>query len=199
MPADWGILIVTLVRRRQFLARLMRRLEPQLNSRVNVYTLEDQGAETIGTKRKRLLEAADEPWLCFVDDDDLVSEDYVSSICGALDENPDVVGFKLRYLEDGVLKGTSMHSVQSKAWSTQRKDGLDLHYRTPNHLNPVRTEMARSISFKPMNTGEDADYSHRLFKAYPDMREVFIDKFLYTYEYRTPRKRVESPNIPVPE
>jgi hypothetical protein len=57
---------------------------------------------------------------------------------------------------------------------------MQFHYRTPNHLNPGAAEMARSIGYKPMMAGEDADYSFRLFETYPDMREAFIDKFLYT-------------------
>ena len=200
--ADLAICIVTLVRRREFYARLMRCLQPQLTSRVQVYTLEDAGAEKIGEKRQRLLEAAanSEQWLCFVDDDDLVAETYCSDILGALDQNPDVVGFRLRYYEDGKFKGDSLHSVQAKKWRTEmRADGTCKHFRTPNHLNPVRCEMAQAIGFKPRNEGEDADYSERLFKTYPRMTEVFIDRFLYSYFYRSPNKRVEAPGIAVPD
>lgn len=204
MPADLAILIVTLVRRRQFFARLMRRLEPQLNSRVQVYTLEDSGAEKIGEKRQRMIESvagpggSGEPYLCFIDDDDLVSDNYVRSITGALDQQPDVVGFRLKYYEDGKLKGHSMHSVRSKRWSSEMlRDGTARHYRTPNHLNPVKSEMALSVGFKPMQTGEDADYSERLYKKYPQMNEVFVDEYLYIYEYRNPQRRVESEHLPV--
>lgn len=195
--ADLAILVVTLKRRRQYFARLMNRLGPQLNPRVEVYALEDEGAEKIGEKRQRLLESAREPYVCFVDDDDLPSEDYCESILGALDENPDVVGFRLLYYEDGKLRGRSLHSVSAKQWRTERRNGMDMHYRTPNHLNPVRRKMALSIGFKPLQSGEDADYSDRLFKKYPDMREEFIDRVLYEYYYRTPRKRVESETLPV--
>jgi hypothetical protein len=61
VPADLAILIVTLVRRRQFFARLMRRLEPQRSNRVAVYTLEDGGAEKIGEKRQRMIESVRNP------------------------------------------------------------------------------------------------------------------------------------------
>ena len=200
MPADLAILVVTLVRRRQFFARLMRRLEPQLSNRVAVYTLEDGGAEKIGEKRQRMIESVTEPYCCFIDDDDLVATSYCADILGALDTDPDVVGFRLRYFEDGILRGRSITSVTAKKWETiHRPDGMQFHLRTPNHLNPVRREMAQSVGYKPMMAGEDADYSFRLFKMYPNMREAFIDKFLYTYFYRSPQKRVESPQIEVPD
>lgn len=201
MPADLAILIVTLKRRRMFLERLMRRLRPQLGLRVEVYTLSDEGAEKIGEKRQRLLEKATEPYVCFVDDDDLVSDDYVSCILRALDEKPDVVGFRLRYYEDGKLRGLSLHSLQCKKWETQTNNGgVHLHFRTPNHLNPVRRELALAIGYPPKNNGEDSDYSERLYKRFGQtMKEAFIDKFLYQYYYRSPQLRVEAETLAVPE
>lgn len=206
MSADLAICVVTLVRRRPFFARLMRRLQPQVDAadgRVAVYALEDSGAESIGAKRQRMLESAGESgerWFCFIDDDDLVSVDYVPSILEALDKDPDVVGFRHLYYEDGKFKGRSMTSVRCKNWRTEMQpDGTALHFRTPNHLNPVRTPMALSIGYKPMQAGEDADYSDRLFKQYPNMREEFIDRVMYLYYYRTPQYRVEGRNLPEPE
>jgi hypothetical protein len=209
MPADLAIGIVTLVRRRPFYARLMRRLQPQVDAsggRVCVYALEDSGAEKIGEKRQRLLESVAQQghaYFCFIDDDDLVSTDYVTSVCEALDTDPDVVGFRHLYYEDGKLAGRSMTSVTCRNWRTEmQKDGTALHYRTPNHLNPVRTEMALDIGYKPMQAGEDADYSDRLYAKYlsrPETKEVFIDKVLYQYFYRTPARRVEGEHLAEPE
>jgi hypothetical protein len=204
MP-DLGILIVTLKRRRPYMARLMRRLEPQLSERVEVFTLEDEGAESIGVKRQRLLTSEHVSpcrWTCFIDDDDLVSEDYCASILGALDQDPDVVGFRLRYYEDGRPRGTSVHSLEHnpyKRWATARhpRTREQIHYRTPNHLNPVRLEMARAVGFPDRQSGEDAEFSRGLYKKFPQMKEVFIDKHLYSYYYRTPRLRKESEDLQI--
>jgi hypothetical protein len=200
---DLGILIVTLKRRRPYLARLMRRLAPQLTSRVEVFTLEDEGAETIGTKRQRLLDSelvSACTWTCFVDDDDLVSTDYVPRILGALDENPDVVGFKLRFYEDGKLRGQAIHSLDRNPYkrsveAPSPRNEPRLYYRIPNHLNPVRLEMARAAGFPDRNHGEDASFSRELYKKFPNMREVFIDSFIYEYFYRSPRRRKESEEL----
>jgi glycosyltransferase involved in cell wall biosynthesis len=212
MPADLGILIVTLKRRRPFLDRLMRRLAPQLSPRVEVFTLEDEGAETIGAKRQRMIEACDSRYLCFVDDDDLVHTDYCELILKALDEDPDVVGFRTNYYEDGKLHGHGVISVLAKKWHSTpapRRGDKPTHWRTPNHLSPVRREMALSIGFPSLMHGEDADYSIRMFKKYPTMREKFIGTItddgynrlvcegpaMYEYFYRTPKRRVEREDM----
>jgi hypothetical protein len=199
MSADLGILIVTMEQRKPYLARLMRVLEPQLNDRVDVLTLD--GAGMIGEKRQRLLESCDARWCCSVDDDDLVAPNYVSAILTRLDKDPDVVGFRLRYFHDGQLRGKSYHSVVAnphKKWKTvvtSRRPHEVTHYRTPNHLNPVRREMALAVGFKPLNSGEDHDFSDRLYRKFPAMREEFIDEFLYTYLYRSPHRRKESASM----
>lgn len=198
MAADWAILIVTLKRRRQFFARLMRHLEPQVSPKVNIYTLEDGGVEKIGTKRQRMIEAVKEPYLSFVDDDDVVAPTFCKDILSAISKGPDVVGFRLRYYEDGELRGTSMHSMQAKKWDTVYEPGkLAMHYRHPNHLNPVRTENALAAGFPPLDSGEDYEYSCRLLKLFPNMTEEFIDKELYHYFYRSPMFRAEGENLEV--
>jgi alkylated DNA repair dioxygenase AlkB len=198
MPAIWAILVPTLVWRRRYLARLMERLRPQADERVAIYTLEDEGAETTGRKRQRLIETVEEKYVSFVDDDDLVSEDFCPAILEALEQDPDVVGFRVRYYEDGRPRGSSLHSVQAKTWHTERHtDGTAQHYRTPNHLNPVRREMALAAGFPSQDVGEDAAYSIKLFRKYPKMREVFIDREIYYYLYRHPRNRAEGEYLPV--
>lgn len=188
------VLIPTLVSRRDYLARLMERLEPQLRGWAVIETFEEDDTVnpwpedrlTIGEKRQALLERVDTQYCCSFDDDDLPTADYGTEICKALASNPDVVGFRLNCYTDGVLTGLAIHSRKCETWTTEPgDDGLYRHLRTPNHLNPVRTEMAKAVGFKAMNTGEDADYSRRLFERFSAMREHFVDRVLYEYFYRT--------------
>lgn len=211
MTPDLAILIVTLKRRRPYLARLMRRLEPQLSERVVVLTLEDEGAETIGFKRQRMIDS--EParaakFVAFVDDDDLVAPTYCADVLAAVDQGADVVGFWTRYYADGRLGGDGLLSMGCGGWTTVRdsKTGSVIHKRWPNHLSPVRSEYAREIGYPSLMSGEDADYSMRLVKRFPNMREVFIGEIdcpaeqrrhEYFYYYRTPRLRKESEDMEV--
>lgn len=192
MPAPAiAILIPTLPARRPLLARLMGRLGPQLaaaNGRAVVLTLEDGGQSPVGAKRQRLVEACRTPWLAFVDDDDLVSWDYLPRVLAGVDSGADVVGFWLRHYVDGRLAGVSVHSLACGHWHTvppAEPGGLARHYRTPNHLNPVRRELALDVGYRPMSVGEDADYSRRLFARHgAAMREWTVKRTLYLYLYR---------------
>jgi glycosyltransferase involved in cell wall biosynthesis len=186
-----SILIPTVVKpgapsdRQALLARLMARLTPQITDRVVVLTEPDAGLLTIGRKRQMLLDRATTDFVAYVDDDDLVHERYVDLVLDAIDQGADVVGFKLRYYEEGALNGYACHSVVNTSWDHEtHADGLRRFSRPPNHLNPVRIEMARAIGFQSRNMGEDAEYSTGLREKFPEMHEVFVDEFLYDYFYR---------------
>jgi hypothetical protein len=138
---------------------------------------------TVGEKRQRLIETTDAPYFAFVDDDDDLHDRYGEWMLGGIRAGADVVGFKLRHFVNGVLTGYATHSLASGAWrKEEHDDGLSRYWRTPNHLNPIRRELALSIGYKAMTCGEDADYSRRLFAAHGStMRELFVDEFVYDY------------------
>ncbi len=193
-----AILIPTLHSRAKMLERLMEDLGPQVdasNGRVKVYTCVDsgsaEGGETTGKKRQRLMEEAEADYVCQADDDDRVSADYCAEILKAMDEGADVVGFKVRYYEDGVLSGYSVHSNANDSWGQEmRPDGFVLYSRTPNHLNPIRRKFALDVGFRDITYGEDADYANRLRAMHgKNLKEVFVDKFLYDYFFRTNRSK----------
>jgi hypothetical protein len=194
MSVTLAILVPTLRSRRELLRRMMDRFQPQMSDRIGIWTLEDGGTETTGRKRQRLLETVDAPYVCFFDDDDVPAPTYCRDILDAIDGGVDVVGFKVRYFKDGFLEGRSIHSLASKSWSEGvGPDGLVSYLRTPNHLNPIRREIALAVGYKSITLGEDADYSRRLFDRFgKSMKEFFIDKFLYDYLYRT--RREPAPN-----
>jgi glycosyltransferase involved in cell wall biosynthesis len=131
-----------------------------------------------GAKRNELIEAAQGKYICFVDDDDTVSPDYISSILTALQSRPDCVGVEgLLTWGDGTQQ-IFKHSIQFAGWYTGPDD---VYYRTPNHLNPVKREIARSVGFAPnLTIGEDVDYSKRLRPWLST--EEYIDHPIYNYD-----------------
>ena len=69
------------------------------------------------------------------------------------------------------------HSLRHSKWF--EKDGV--YYRNPNHLNPVKSEIAKKIKFPEVNHGEDRTYSQKIL---PFLKtEVYIDGPIYFYEY----------------
>lgn len=188
----WQILIPTIVTRRHWLKRLMDHLQPQLVPGVEVVTMEDDGERSIGAKRQQMVNEATARYVCFFDDDDLPSADYVARILPVLtmQDAPDVVGFRLRYFEDGKPKALAVHSYNAREIPvTLPNRGMARYERLPNHLNPVRLEIAQALGFRDLNCGEDGDYAKRMSQLRPRPREFFVDAHVYDYLYRHPRTR----------
>lgn len=183
-----SILIPTLARRRAYLARLMDVLRPQLTDDVEILTAEDSGEQTTGAKRNDLLKMASGRWVCGIDDDDLVPEDYVERTLLALAGNPDCVGWRMKRFTNGEEFADGIHSLSCKKYHVEMQPGgRRLYCRTPNHLNPIRTEIALATGFPDQTVAEDHCFAVRVF---PHLKtEVFIDAVMYHYLYRTPMAR----------
>jgi len=183
----FSILICTLEGRKEYLERLMQALSPQIKGKedlVEILGETDDGSLSIGLKRNRLLERAKGEYIAFVDDDDMVSSDYVSKILDALEEGPDVVGMHLIHFDDGNFAGLTYHSLKYRSWfeNQDKSTGLMRYYRNPNHLNPVKREYALETRFPEISMGEDKDYSGNLLQ-YLETKE-YITEPIYYYLFR---------------
>lgn len=178
-----SILICSLESRAAQLAELLGTLSPQLTDDVELLIDVDNGEVPIGRKRNSLLNNAKGDFVCFVDDDDQVSPEYVSRILTALESEPDCVGFKLLFYVNSQNKGRAIHSLRFQAYGQKRIHGITEYERTPNHLNPIRREIAVSVGFPELNRGEDTDFAVRVRPLLET--EVFVDEFLYHYLYRS--------------
>lgn len=193
------ILIPTIDDRAAYFDRLMVLLAPKLGDDAMVLPLRDNGEISIGEKRQRLLHMAETPYVAFFDDDDEPSEpregdygvacgDYVGQVVEALKTDPDIVGFRQRHFIDGELKRLKSLTRTDAAHPYDRSiRGIKKHRAKPNHLCPVRREIALAIGFQPMDCGEDCDYTRRLHETFPNLREAFVDAYLYDYLYRIDR------------
>jgi glycosyltransferase involved in cell wall biosynthesis len=151
---------------------------------VEVICLADNGEKSTGWKRNMLLQKAKGDYVVFVDDDDEVHSKYVHLINKTLFFNsPDVIGIVLKHYQNDTLIGTAYHSVQYKKWRNLRDPdnlGQWLFERCPNHLNPVRRELALKIRFPEIYVGEDKEYSLRLREFLKE--EVMINEPIYFYK-----------------
>lgn len=184
MKPRLSILICSLVSRAGMAAPLCAMLNAQLTDDCELLTDVDNGEASIGQKRNRLMQRATGDYVCFIDDDDKVPDDYVSQILAALETSPDCVGFNLAYVENGIAKGTAIHSLRYQKYG-QRKSthGWTIFERTPNHLNPIRRELALQVGFPDKNHGEDSDFAATIRPLLKT--EVFIDQVMYHYLYRS--------------
>ena len=182
---DLSILICSLYRRNIFLDRLKSILKPQINNRVEVLCSIDDGQQSIGAKRQKLLEGSRGKYIAYIDDDDLVSNNYVDLVLKSIDKDPDVIGMHLIMKTDGKLSGKTYHSLKYNTWFDEPGEDPSwrYYYRNPNHLNPVKRELALKAGFPSINMGEDRHYSSNLLQYLKT--EDYIDTPIYTYEVRS--------------
>lgn len=178
-----SILIPTLDGREKYLDRVMGIIDKQKTPEVEVLTFKDDGQRLTGTKRNVLVHQARGQYVSFVDDDDRVAPDYVPLVLRAIQTGPDVVGMYGVITIDGedARKRRFYHSLKYDKWFT--KGGH--YYRCPNHLNPVKREIAMKVPYKDVVFDEDFMYSMALRNSGLLKTEVYVDSCLYLYDFRS--------------
>ena len=177
--------ILTIPQRKPMLKRLLDQINTIIPEKyipyVEIILNSDNKEKSVGTKRNEVLKSAKGKYVCFADDDDLLGTEYFSSIIPELQKDIDVdcVGFYGSYYVKGQMFMGFSHA--NKNGGHYKKDGCQ--YRPANHLNPVRTSIAREIGFPELNYSEDADYTDRLFASGLIKKESNIEKVLYHYFY----------------
>jgi len=184
MKTVLSVLVCSLERRNALLNTLMSKLIPQANGVVEVITQLDNGQLSTGAKRNKLLDRAYGKYVCFIDDDDMVEDDYVMQILTAINKShPDVIGIRLKHFIDGNHHGDTEHSIKYDTWINDINQPIAKYYRCPNHLNPVLKDIAKQVRYPEVYLGEDRDYSLRLKPLIKT--EEMIEKPIYFYMERT--------------
>ena len=134
---------------------------------------------TTGAKRNALLEMSRGKFIVFVDDDDDVSDDYVEKIFFTILKHPyiDCIGIEGIITTDGMQQKDWIISVDCKDWYEEN----DVYFRTPNHISPVRRELALQAGFPDVTYAEDREYSKRLLPLCKN--EAKIKGSIYHYKY----------------
>jgi glycosyltransferase involved in cell wall biosynthesis len=177
-----SILICTLPNRIGYLSQLLQVLTPQYVStnEVEVLTESDNGSITTGTKRNILLKRSTGKYVVFIDDDDMVAPTYVKDILMAAESNPDAIVF------NGIMTTNGRDERKwyiSKDYGYEAKNGA--YYRYPNHIVPIRRDIAMAFPFMDIRIGEDYAWATAIHNAGLIKSEVKIEKELYHYQFRT--------------
>jgi hypothetical protein len=174
-----SILIPSLEERKPKLEQLKAELANQIGKRnVEVLSLSDNRQMSIGQKRNMLLTQSTGEYVSFVDDDDMVSLDYIEKVLNALTKNPDCSSLTGEIVFSDGYSRPFIHSLRYTQWIDDHEGKV--YYRPPNHLNAVRRAIAVQVGFPPWNSGEDRSFSmgirHFLKK------EEWIDGVIYNYK-----------------
>jgi hypothetical protein len=186
-PMLLSVLICSLESRSSVRLRLLESLNRQINNHPARQQIEilldiDNGEKIVGQKRNDLLDRALGTFSVFIDDDDMISDDYIAKIVEAIQDHPDADCVRLEgeYYEQGKPGHNFITSLEYSRWRTA-PDGT--RERTPNHISPVRTEHARSVRFPVQDFGEDSIFSSALLNSGRLKKEAPTSGVLYHYMY----------------
>lgn len=164
------------------LKKLMSKVNSQIgNLNVEHLVFLDNRKRSIGLKRDTLVKMAKGKYMAFVDDDDDISEDYVSSLVEAINDSQgvDVITFKQKCLVNDNEPSTIIFSLKHST-NEDYFPGGDIK-RIPFHMCAWKSELAQNYNFNDSNYGEDWFWIEQLIKV--AKTEYHIDKILHTYIY----------------
>jgi hypothetical protein len=190
----WELLVLTQHGREQYLARLQAVLRPQLEAYSDVGLIVRRFDPTmdLGTNRQIMREGSSADYSNFIDDDDLVSANYVSTIYSLLD-GVDYIGFTLQMYSDGEKQKPTFHSLRYKEWNADQNG----FYRDISHLNPIRRELALRATMAG-GFGEDQRWSDRLRELGIVKTEHYVNDVMYFYYWRSNKTDYPAPALQVP-
>jgi glycosyltransferase involved in cell wall biosynthesis len=153
--ADLSLLVCSIHPRTEKLARLLECLDSQPRAyldRTQILVDIDDGC-TIGAKRNRMIAAAKGRYVAFIDDDDLVTCDYLEHIFYGIDKGVDHVGVGMIYCNG--RERTEVVCSMRNGW--EKRDGKYL--RPPQHVCAIRRSIAAKVRFPDVSFGEDKAFA----------------------------------------
>lgn len=193
----WSILICSLESRKEdFLPKILHQLHGQLghfterveqnkfttitlqtftNFPVEIIIATDDKKISVGAKRNLLTSIAAGKYISFIDDDDVISPKYCEAILDKLKESPDVIVFDALRYENGSVDRQVKYGKEYHRDKTVGK----FHFRLPNHLMVWKTDVARKVTFKEINFGEDSRWARDMSGHI--RRQARINDVLYFY------------------
>lgn len=147
-----------------------------------IYDDTPRGVITTGERRNRLVKKAQGKFCAFIDDDDTVHLHYTKLIVDTIRQVDDVdcIGFWGEVYFQGVLGGRMIHTTACRNWT--EKPGV--YYRPPNHLNPIRSDIAKVTPFRDITISEDHFQSTDMKEKNVLRKEVFLGTREPLYIYR---------------
>lgn len=173
---------------------LLKTLEPQMKRSVEVIVVDD-GSETpfktdyewvmvIRTKRTNPATARNEglklakgEYIQFIDSDDLISDDFVESILGAIKEGTDIIEYSWRSLNSGRF------DVRLSQGERCKMPGVVLRTFKRSYIGDTRFNEKKDAT-------EDEDFSRRLGYLTEPVSVTTIPQYLYFY-----RDEVQGSNV----
>jgi glycosyltransferase involved in cell wall biosynthesis len=171
-----SILTPTIPNRESQLKALSEKLAKQIGDLpVEHLILSDNRKRSIGEKRQSLVDIANGEYIAFCDDDDDVSDNYVSELLKAIETKADVITFNQKAIYNG-LKSEVHFGIKNQDGQFN-PGGITL--RGPWHVCAWNRQKVKGCVFGFSNYGEDLVWSHQARKRIKTGHH--INKVLHTY------------------
>lgn len=179
-----SILICTVHTRRKMLLSLLEEIKKQAEAvPESIEVITNDCNDTVGKKRNDLLSQSKGEYVCFIDDDDMITPDYIKHVIEGCKSGKDCVSLRGVITFDGANPELFEHSLKYTAWATT---GNPIKYeRYPNHLNPIKASIAKQFKYPEINHGEDHDWSTQVHKSGLIKSEHYVNTVMYHYNYVT--------------
>lgn len=183
----FSILLLGIPERIEKLKVLVNKLNSQisnqsLDKKIEVLALIDNKHRSVGSKRQALLDIAKGKFVAFIDDDDDISENYISEISKAIldNGNVDVITFNqlTRINNDPETPILFSLSYDNEEYYPGRPTK-----RKPFHMCVWNTKITKTVKFPDVSKTEDWCWVENLCKI--AKTEYKIDKFLHYYIFNT--------------
>lgn len=165
--------------RKQLEAVLLPQVAPYRD--VELLVEEDNGRLPSGEKRNRLIRRSAGQYFCFVDDDDLVTGDYVRLIREGCLAGADVVSFRIE--RTGNDRPRQVHQLSLRYRDGQRLPDGKLGMAV-NHLCAWRRDLGTAVAFPPhLGYNDDVFWYTPLLASGLVRTEHHVPQILYEYRY----------------
>lgn len=189
-----SILICSIWKRAGMLASLLSNLEEQIE-RLGVINLVevrmscDNGETPIGTKRNVLMEQATGKYSVFVDDDDKLPDYYIEEILKAAESDADCFAISGVMITNGSLENYWEISKDFEYCTKKEENGNEWYQRHPNHITPIRREIAVQFKFPDVYQFEDYNWACQIKNSGLIKTEFKIVKHpIYIYDFWSIKK-----------
>lgn len=145
---------------------------------IRVVSLCDNRQMTTGAKRNALLAMAEAEYICFIDDDDDVTDNYIEWQYKAALSGLDCASLTGLITFDGLAPKYFIHSIMYDGYSEGNE-----YYRPPNHLNLIKREIAVQFKFPDLYISEDTDWAMQICRAKALKTQYNVPESIYFYKY----------------
>ena len=159
------------------------------NGEYEILMLMDNRKRSIGLKRQALLDVARGDYVCFVDDDDEVSYEFLSLILQAMHDDKDQAPV-FTFPTLCVSKEHGSMRVEHSLRYENEEARLPSFTRKPWFMHPIRRVYAKTSIFPDKNWGEDQVWLENLWPLMAS-EHVVTHHPLYTYHWNDNKESSE--------